>query len=156
MSFLPQVHNTHHPIDMMAYYEDQKPEAAKYAAAFRKDRLPKFVQHFERQLRDDGWLYASGPTYVDLALWVLVSGLKFAFPNALERTKDTAPKLIKHWKLIQSSPRLQTCESPGGPAAVLPQALAHGHLFADLNSDRHLEFSDGIFRHYDELDPKEG
>lgn len=115
-----QVHNTHHPIDMKAYYEDQKAEAARYAAAFRKDRLPKFITHFERQLRDDGWLYASGPTYVDLALWVLVRGLKFAFPNALGRTKDSSPKLIKHFIRIQSSPRIQACEKILVAASSLP------------------------------------
>jgi glutathione S-transferase len=149
-----QVHNTHHPIDMMAYYEDYKDEAAKYTAGFRKDRLPKFLQHFERHLRDDGWLYSTGPTYVDLALWVLISGLKFAFPNALERHKKDSPKLIEHWQLVQSSPRLQACKSPSTSApSNAHRADCDCDAAADFRSDRHLEFSNGIFRHYDELDP---
>jgi len=135
MDCVAEVHNTHHPIDTTIYYDDQKPEAAKYAAAFRRNRLPTYVAHFERLLRDDGWLFDSGPTYVDLALWVLITGvsiclaavgplrrmglttlalfvqLKFAFPNSLDKTKASSPKLIHHFELVQSSPRIQACQS---------------------------------------------
>ena len=42
-----EVHNVHHPVEMVAYYDDQKPEAARAAAQFREERLPKFLAYFE-------------------------------------------------------------------------------------------------------------
>ena len=44
-------HDTHHPIAGGLYYEEQKLAAKRRAAAFRKDRLPKFLGYFERVLR---------------------------------------------------------------------------------------------------------
>ena len=37
----------HHPVAMMDYYHDQKPEAARAAKQFREERLPKYLGHFE-------------------------------------------------------------------------------------------------------------
>jgi len=42
-----QIHDTHHPIAVSAYYEDFKEEAMKRAGDFRKNRLPKFFKYFE-------------------------------------------------------------------------------------------------------------
>src|SRR4051812_33371551 len=38
-----EVHDTHHPIAVDQYYEDQKDAAAKRAKSFRDARLPKFL-----------------------------------------------------------------------------------------------------------------
>ena len=48
--FLAEVHDTHHPISVGEYYQDQKAEAAKRTAAFRKTRIPKFLGYFEKVL----------------------------------------------------------------------------------------------------------
>ncbi len=45
-----EAHDTHHPIDMGLYYEDQKPEALRRAKAFRRDRMPEYLGWFERIL----------------------------------------------------------------------------------------------------------
>ena len=45
-----EVHDTHHPISVGEYYEDQKPAAAKRTAAFRKSRMPRFLGYFEKVL----------------------------------------------------------------------------------------------------------
>src|SRR3546814_3755695 len=78
-----EAHDVHHPIDVMAYYEDQKPEAARRAKSFRNGRLPKYLGYFERVLdRRGAWLAGAGRwSYADLSLFHLVAGLRLAFPR---------------------------------------------------------------------------
>ena len=45
-----EAHDTHHPVDLMAYYDDQKPEAARRAEGFRDHRIAKFLGWAERVL----------------------------------------------------------------------------------------------------------
>ena len=131
--FLVHIHDTHHPIAGALYYEEQKPEARRRAAAFRKDRLPKFIGYFERVLRCNphGSRYMVGNklTYVDLSMFQLMDGLRYAFPRALAQ--------LKHPLLNALSRRV----------AALPRIAAY------LKSKRRLSFNPhGIFRHYPELD----
>lgn len=70
--FINEVHETHHPIAVGLYYEDQKPEAKRRAKAFVEERIPKFLGYVQRVLdgRRGGekgpWLYGGELTYVDL------------------------------------------------------------------------------------------
>jgi glutathione S-transferase len=41
--FVAEAHDTHHPIGVGLYYEDQKEEAKRRAAEFLKQRAPKFL-----------------------------------------------------------------------------------------------------------------
>ena len=49
-----ETHDTHHPVSMMAYYEEQKEEALRKARDFREARIPKFFGYFERVLEGNG------------------------------------------------------------------------------------------------------
>src|SRR3546814_21141006 len=74
-----EAHDVHHPVDVGAYYEDQKAEAARRAKSFREDRIPKFLGYFERALDARGaWLAGDRWSYADLSLFQLVEGLRFA------------------------------------------------------------------------------
>lgn len=135
--FLVEVHDAHHPIGIDLYYEDQKPEALRRAQSFVKNRLPKYLGHFERLLQrnDDaaGGAHVLGTalTYVDLSLFQVMAGLDYAFPRALARL---APKL----------PRLRRLHDA---VAALPAVAAY------LSSPRRIPFNThGVFRHYPELD----
>jgi glutathione S-transferase len=127
-----EVHDTHHPVELMSYYDDQKPEAARRAADFRKSRMPKFLGWFERALaRGDGdYLFGSGWSYADLSLFQLVDGLRFAFPRRMATLERDVPRLA----------------ALHGRVAALPELADY------LGSDRRLSYGDGIFRHYPELD----
>lgn len=46
-----EVHDTHHPLAVMKYYEEQKEAALEKARDVRENRLPKFFSYFERNLR---------------------------------------------------------------------------------------------------------
>jgi glutathione S-transferase len=117
------VHDTHHPIGSGLYYEDQKPEALRRAQDFRDNRLPKFMDYFERLERP------RGTTYLDLSLFQLVEGLRYAFPDTLKKLRY--PKLTALRDKIAKRPRLA----------------------AYLASERRIAFNQqGIFRHYPELD----
>ena len=73
------MHDTHHPVGSGLYYEDQKPEALRRAQDFRKNRLPKFLDYFERLARPKSF------TYLDLSLFQMVEGLRYAFPRTMQR-----------------------------------------------------------------------
>lgn len=78
-----EVHDVHHPINVMDYYEDQKEEALRKSVPFREQRLPKFLEYFERVLRGNREVHGGGEgrylvgeklTYADTTLWQVVDG----------------------------------------------------------------------------------
>ncbi|MCZ6890134.1 MAG: glutathione S-transferase [Gammaproteobacteria bacterium] len=130
--FVSEIHDTHHPIAGALYYEEQKPEAIRRTTVFREQRLPKFMDYFERVLEQAGqWLVGGACTCVDLSLFQVVAGLNYAFPNALGAArKDHRCVLALHDRV-----------------AARPNVAAY------LESDRRIPFNpQGIFRHYPELD----
>ena len=131
--FVVEAHDTHHPIAKSLYYEDQKPEALRRSADFRKLRLPKFLNYFERVLKGNpaGWLAGKSLTYADLSLFQVVAGLDYAFPRAMAAMRGSCPGVVALHRRVQERPRIA----------------------AYLKSSRRLPFNDhGIFRHYPELD----
>ena len=131
--FVLEVHDTHHPIGPSLYYEDQKPEAKKRTQEFWDERVPKYLGYFENLLENSGGAYVTGRrlTYVDLSLFQLVEGLRYAFPKRMKAFERDIPKLRELRDRI----------------AVRPKIAGY------LASDRRIAFNeDGIFRHYKELD----
>jgi glutathione S-transferase len=130
-----EAHDTHHPIGVDLYYEEQKPAAKKRAAGFVASRIPKFLGYLESRLS-----HASGPfllgaklSYVDLSAFQVVCGLSYAFPNAMVPLAKRIPRLMALRDRVGARPRLA----------------------AYLSSSRRIPFNeDGIFRHYPELDAK--
>lgn len=126
-----EAHDTHHPIAPSLYYEDQKPEARRRAEDFRANRIPKFLAWFERILAERGrWLAGEAWSYADLSLFHLVEGLAFAFPRRMAHVTRDTPRLMALHDAVATLPELRDY----------------------LSSDRRVPFSDGIFRHYPELD----
>ncbi|WP_243042189.1 glutathione S-transferase [Dyella sedimenti] len=128
-----EVHDTHHPLSGDLYYEQQRPEARKRAAAFREHRIPKFLGYFERILEDGDGRHSLGRrhSYVDLSLFQLMAGLDYAFPRAMQGLRRRTPRLH----------------------ALVERVAARPRIAAYLASPRRLPFNeDGIFRHYPELD----
>ncbi len=48
--WLTEVHDTHHPLSMNQYYDEQKQAALQRSADFRATRLPKFLDYFTQVL----------------------------------------------------------------------------------------------------------
>jgi glutathione S-transferase len=133
--FVAEVHDTHHPIASGLYYEDQKKEARRTTAEFLKHRVPKFLGYFEnvmaRNPRSNRYLIGTRLSYVDLSLFQVIAGLKFAFPRAMDATARRHPRLFALHERVQERPRIA----------------------AYLASTRRIPFNqDGIFRHYKALD----
>ncbi len=131
--FVKEIHDTHHPIAGSLYYEDQKPEAKKYAHYFLKDRAPKYLGYFESVLQKSGGPNVLGRkfSYVDLSLFQLVEGLRYTFPSAMKRIEKKVPRVVALRDKVAARPRIK----------------------AYLASERRLAFNElGIFRHYPELD----
>ncbi|MBV8512109.1 MAG: glutathione S-transferase family protein [Xanthobacteraceae bacterium] len=131
--FVKEIHDTHHPLGAAFYYEEQKAEAKRYSENFLKLRLPKFLTYFETVLTRNGGrhLVGSAITYIDLSLFQLVAGLRYAFPRAMARIEPSVPRLIALHDAVQVRPRIA----------------------AYLASPRRMEFDEkGVFRRYPELD----
>src|SRR5258705_5578900 len=131
--FVLEIHDTHHPLGPSLYYEDQKGPAKKRSEAFWKERVPKYLGYFERLLQADGGAYVTGrrASYVDLSLFQIVEGLRYAFPRRMKAFERKIPGLIELRDRVASRPNIKTY----------------------LASDRRIAFNeDGIFRRYKALD----
>lgn len=133
--WVAEAHDVHHPIGGGLYYEDQKAEAKRRASDFVAERLPKFFSYFEKILRKntkrDSYLLGRQLCYVDLSLFQMIAGLRYAFSNAVARIEKQFPRAIALHDRVAVRPRLA----------------------AYLNSNRRLPFNqEDIFRHYPELD----
>jgi glutathione S-transferase len=131
--FVLEVHDTHHPLGPSLYYEDQKAAAKKRTGEFWNERVPKYLGYFERLLKDNGGRYVAGRrlTYVDLSMFQLVEGLRYAFPRRMKAFERKIPALVDLHDRV----------------AVRPNVKAY------LGSGRRIAFNeDGIFRRYRALD----
>jgi glutathione S-transferase len=135
VDWIAEVHDTHHPIASSLYYEEQKREAKRRAEVFRVERQRKFLNYFEQVLERNGGrvLVGHAVSYVDLSLFQMIEGLRYALPHAMARQERKHPRLIALHDRMASRPRLA----------------------AYLGSERRLPFNqEGIFRHYAELDDR--
>lgn len=132
-----ETHDTHHPVAVAQYYEAQKDEALKKAKDFRESRIPKFLGFFERVLKGNDaegqgkYLVGSKLSFADTTVWHVLSGLQFAFPKELEARKKDFPTLFE---------------------TFYPSVQEQSGLKEYLSSERRKPFSNGVFRHYPELD----
>jgi glutathione S-transferase len=70
-------------------------------------------------------------TFADTTVWHVLDGLQFAFPKEVEARKADYPLLFE---------------------TFFPSVKEQEHLRAYLASERRLPYSQGVFRHYAELD----
>jgi glutathione S-transferase len=132
--WLHETGQTHHPIANSLYYEEQKEEAKKRAAHFTANRISKFMGYFERVLKQNangGFVFGKKAVYVDLSLFQMIEGLRYAFPKTMARLESQHPRLVTLHDRVMARPRIG----------------------AYLASPRRLPFNEqGIFRHYSELE----
>jgi glutathione S-transferase len=128
-----EIHDTHHPLGSSLYYEDQRGPAKKRTADFWKERVPKYLGYFERLLEGSGgsWVTGRRVTYVDLSLFQIVAGLRYAFPKRMKAFERKVPGLVDLHDRVAARPNIK----------------------AYLESERRIAFNEeGIFRRYRELD----
>jgi len=153
-----EVHDCHHPIAVGLYYEDQKEESKRRSEDYVKNRLPKFLGHFERVLESKAsgggkWLYGGKLTVADLVMFQVspfpeqrfrgergntdllaqcLDGLKFMFPKAIEKLEKDG----KHGRVF----------------ALHDAVKKRPNIKKYLQSERRQPYSNGIYRYYEELD----
>lgn len=133
--WLYETGQTHHPIANVLYYEEQRDEAKKRGGHFISTRIPKFLGYFERILKLNGesgeFVFGNQISYVDLSLFQMIEGSRYAFPKTMARLEPQHPRLVALHDRVKARPRIA----------------------AYLSSPRRLPFSEqGIFRHYPELE----
>jgi len=129
------VHDTHHPVGASRYYEEQQEAAKARAEYFTGERAAELLGYFERILglnpAGAGFAVGNALTYVDLSLFQVVAGLRYAFPRMMRRLESSLPGLVALHDRVTRQP-----------------AVA-----AYLESPRRIPFNEeGIFRYYPELD----
>jgi glutathione S-transferase len=95
--------------------------------------VPKYLGYFEGLLESNGGSYVTGRrlTYVDLSLFQIVEGLRYAFPARMKAFEHDIPGLVDLHDRVAARPNIK----------------------AYLASPRRIAFNeDGIFRHYKALD----
>src|SRR3569832_697912 len=104
--FVLEIHDTHHPLGPSMYYEDQKTPAKKRTADFWDERVPKYLGYFERLLDANGGAYVTGRrlTYVDLSLFQIVDGLRYAFPRRMKGFEKEIPRLVEQHDRVAARP----------------------------------------------------
>jgi glutathione S-transferase len=133
--FVAEIHDTHHPIGNSLYYEQQKREAKRRSKDFLANRLPKFLDYFERVLERNAGraprLVGTRLTYADLSMAQVIAGLRYAFPSATRSA-------------LRDSPRLRDLHD---------EVFARPRIKRYVASDRRIAFNnDDIFRRYRELE----
>jgi len=130
--FVLEIHDTHHPLGPSLYYEDQRAPAKKRTAEFWKERVPKYLGYFEGLVKANGpYVIGRKATYVDLSLFQIVAGLRYAFPNRMKKFEGEVPRLTELHDRVAARPNTK----------------------AYLASDRRIDFNEhGIFRRYKALD----
>jgi glutathione S-transferase len=133
--WLYETGQTHHPIANALYYEEQAAEAKKRAAHFTSNRMPKFLGYFEKILKQNSkggnFIFGKKVSYVDLSLFQMIEGLRYAFPRTMARLESQHPRLIALHDRVTARPRIA----------------------AYLSSPRRLPFNQqDIFRQYPELE----
>jgi glutathione S-transferase len=131
--FVLEIHDTHHPLGPSLYYEDQRQPAKKRSDEFWSARAPKYLGYFERLLESNGGSHVTGrrATYVDLSLFQIIEGLRYAFPKRMKAFERSIPGLVDLHDRVAGRPNIK----------------------AYLASDRRIAFNeDGIFRRYKALD----
>lgn len=131
-----EAHDTHHPVGVGDYYEDQKVEAKRHAAQFVAQRMPKFLRWFESVLQANPHapgrhLLGASLTYVDLSMNQVLRGLAYAFPRGFAAIEPEIPGLLALRDMVDALPRIAAYRA----------------------SPRCIPFNEhGIFRRYPELD----
>jgi glutathione S-transferase len=128
-----RIHDTHHPVSGWLYFEEQRPSAKRRTKDFWRYQVPKMLGYFERVLQQNGGKYSVGGrlTYVDLSLFQIVEGPRYAFPKRMKRFEKKIPGLVALHDRVGERPRIA----------------------AYLASARRIPFSQwGIYRYFKELD----
>jgi glutathione S-transferase len=131
-----EVHDTHHPVSTALTYEEQREAALARTRPFLEHRLPKFLRYFEsvvatRSAAEEPRSLLGVHSYVDLSVFQVLAGLRYAFPTAMRALDPTLTHLAGVSARVASRPRVA----------------------AYLASPRRLAWSlHGIFRGYPELD----
>ncbi|MGH8487283.1 MAG: glutathione S-transferase [Gammaproteobacteria bacterium] len=132
--FVAEIRDVHHPIAGSLYYDQQKREARRRAGYFTAERAPKFLHYFEQVLAGNpkgrGYMLGRNLSYVDLSIFQLIAGLRYACPKTMKGLEPKYPGLL----------------------ALHDKVAARPNITAYLVSERRIPFNeDDIFRHYPEL-----
>jgi len=138
-----ETHDLHHPLAVEKYYDDQKDAALQRAVSYRKYRLPKFFKHFQTVLTsnpdtdsDGTYLVGNKTTTADLVLFHLLCGVSYAVPKRVAALQASG----EYDNVFKLKERIENEKG-------IKEYIASGR--------RQAFTTNGVFRHYPELDAAE-
>lgn len=105
--FIAEGRMAFHPVKNTLSYHDQTKEAQPYIDAFKKDRLPRYMAHFERHLVHNAGTFFVGDTltYVDLQCLVMLQVTRAQWPDAWSNLD--MPNLKTFLVALEARPRIR-------------------------------------------------
>lgn len=161
--FVHQIHDTHHPVAIDKYYEDQLSQAKDRTASFRSLRLPKFFAHFQNVLATNTEKHKNGGTYLigsttttaDLALFQVCSTIT---PSTFARLIKGFVEQVVDGLLFAFPKRVAALKATGDYDNVFElyeRVKNEKGIKEYIASGRRQKYANGIWRHYEELDGDE-
>ncbi|KAJ3488827.1 hypothetical protein NLI96_g2547 [Meripilus lineatus] len=163
MDLTLEIHDTHHPVAIDKYYEDQLSQAKDRTASFRSLRLPKFFAHFQNVLATNTEKHKNGGTYLigsttttaDLALFQVCSTIT---PSTFARLIKGFVEQVVDGLLFAFPKRVAALKATGDYDNVFElyeRVKNEKGIKEYIASGRRQKYANGIWRHYEELDGDE-
>ena len=81
-------------------------------------RVPKFLDYFERVLARNptgkGHMLGKALSYVDLSVFQVIAGLRYAFPKAMTRLEPEYPRLVSLYERLRRARTSRRIWLPSG------------------------------------------
>ena len=116
MDYIAEGRRTFHPVEDKKSYKDQKEEGDRVSKEFTKDRMKKFLHHFNKVVLKHGSQkpVAGGETnnltYADFALWHVLDATVHQFNTEFYEMawdKTNVPALKEYYAWIKARPNLK-------------------------------------------------
>src|SRR5690606_8909589 len=93
--------------------------------AFWKVRVPKYLGYFERILKKSRGPFLLGRrlTYIDLSIFQLIAGLRYAFSKRMKRFEKAIPLLVALHDRVAMRPRVRKYLASGERIAFNEQGI---------------------------------
>lgn len=107
--YVAEGRNSFHGINLIASYFTQQEETKPYIERFVKDRIPRYLKHFEQVLslnnNGQGFVFGNKLTYVDLGLLHVLRATEAQFPDTWKEA-DYIPNLKAFKERIETRPNI--------------------------------------------------
>ena len=118
--FVKEIHDTHHPLGGELYYEEPEAGGQALHREFPERARAEISRLFRERAEEERRAYVLGRkfSYMDLSLFQLIEGLRYAFPKAMTRIERKVPRVVAVHDRVAARPRIKAYLGLKAPPAV--------------------------------------